>query len=445
MKRLAMPPAGTPLPQNARAQDTNGNGSIEAAEAQGNIKTQFALYDANRDNALSGAEVTRGPLAFVRPPDLTYTGPITITLGGKRVEVLPRPIAHADDNTIVRFVDGTNVLFASDWITSGRVPFGGDVATKDELAIVKTVEGLDFDHFVCSHGRAGQEGRRRRPTSVSRGAARCRGEGGGGRADARAGAGQRDDGRLQGAGSSTSSSGPRTWRAPIARCRRASRLHCRTAYETSCRISSRGDSCHRHRGVGAAERADAGRRARWRLAHHQSHPCGGPLLAAEADHHRQRGLAQGGVDVSTRRRSVVRPAGCQRRDVRLERRPRGRARCRHRQGDLGSRAAARGSCSRAAPPADAQGPAAPGWRWPWPRRPAARTNGLGARCRLLARRRHAAGAHPVHERQQTDRGGRRHGRARRRVRHDGRGDRWRAVRRHADHLSQCRHHRRRHR
>ena len=40
----------------------------------------------------------------------------------------------------MRFVDGSNVLFASDWITVRRVPFGGDVATKDELALVKTVE-----------------------------------------------------------------------------------------------------------------------------------------------------------------------------------------------------------------------------------------------------------------------------------------------------------------
>lgn len=155
LKRLAMPPANTPLPANARAQDTNGNGRIEASEAQGNIRTQFALYDADRDGMLSGAEVTRGPLAFVRPPDLTYRDTVTITLGGKRVEVLPRPIAHADDNTIVRFVDGTGVLFASDWITVKRVPFGADVATKEELAIVKTVETLDFDHFVCSHGMLG--------------------------------------------------------------------------------------------------------------------------------------------------------------------------------------------------------------------------------------------------------------------------------------------------
>ena len=155
--RLAMPPATTPLPQNVRAQDRNGNGRIEADEAQGNLQAQFALYDADRDGALSGAEVTRGPLAFVRPPDLTYRDPITITLGGKRVEVLPRPTAHADDNTIVRFVDGTGVLFASDWITVKRVPFGGDVATKDELAQAKAVEALDFDHFVCSHGMLGRK------------------------------------------------------------------------------------------------------------------------------------------------------------------------------------------------------------------------------------------------------------------------------------------------
>jgi glyoxylase-like metal-dependent hydrolase (beta-lactamase superfamily II) len=157
MARLAMPPATTALPQNARAQDRNGNGRIEQDEATGNLQTQFALYDEDKDGALSGAEVTRGPLSFVRPPDLTYRDPITITLGGKRVEVLPRPTAHADDNTIVRFVDGTGVLFASDWITVNRVPFGGDVATKDELALVKAVETLDFEHFVCSHGMLGKK------------------------------------------------------------------------------------------------------------------------------------------------------------------------------------------------------------------------------------------------------------------------------------------------
>lgn len=157
LKGLAMPPANTPLPQNARAQDTNGNGRIEEAEAQGNIKSQFALVDANKDGALSGAEATRGPIANVLPPDLTYTDRVHINLGGKRVEVISKPTGHAPDNTIVRFVDGANVVFASDWITVGRVPFGGDVATKEEIALAKTVEAMDFEHFICSHGMLGKK------------------------------------------------------------------------------------------------------------------------------------------------------------------------------------------------------------------------------------------------------------------------------------------------
>src|SRR5437762_9246648 len=155
LKNIAMPPANTALPQNVRAQDTNGNGRIEQSEAQGNIKAQFELYDANHDGVLTGAEISRGPIANVRPPDLTYTDRININLGSKRVEVISRPIAHADDNTIVRFVDGTNVLFASDWITVHRIPFGqvGD----SETPMVKVVEAMDFEYFLCSHGALGKK------------------------------------------------------------------------------------------------------------------------------------------------------------------------------------------------------------------------------------------------------------------------------------------------
>jgi glyoxylase-like metal-dependent hydrolase (beta-lactamase superfamily II) len=155
LKNIAMPPADTSLPQNLRAQDTNGNGAIDRSEAQANLKALFDLYDANHDGVVNGAEATRGPIANVRSPDLTYTDRLNLNLGGKRVEVISRPIAHADDNTIVRFVDGTNVLFASDWITVHRLPFGtiGDV----ETPMVKAVEAMDFEYFVCSHGKLGKK------------------------------------------------------------------------------------------------------------------------------------------------------------------------------------------------------------------------------------------------------------------------------------------------
>ena len=50
--------------------------------------------------------------------------------------MISRPTAHADDNTIVRFVDGTNVLFASDWITTHRLPFGP--IRPDEIDMIVT-------------------------------------------------------------------------------------------------------------------------------------------------------------------------------------------------------------------------------------------------------------------------------------------------------------------
>jgi glyoxylase-like metal-dependent hydrolase (beta-lactamase superfamily II) len=157
VKLLAMPAASTPLPQNLRTQDANSNGRIDRMEASGNVRNLFDLYDADRDGAVSGAEATRGPLANVRPPDQTYTDRLHLDLGGKRIEIISKPTAHASDNTIVRFVDGSNVVFASDWITVRRLPFGGDVATAEEIALAKSVEAMDFEHFVCSHGMLGKK------------------------------------------------------------------------------------------------------------------------------------------------------------------------------------------------------------------------------------------------------------------------------------------------
>jgi len=155
LKALALPPADTPLPANLKMQDTNGNGRIEQSEAQGNVKAQFAMYDADKDGVISGPEGARGPIAFVRSPDITYTDRINLNLGGKRVEVISRPIPHAADNTIVRFVDGTNVLFASDWITNHRIPFGP--IRPEETDMIRTVQNMDFEYFICSHGGLGKK------------------------------------------------------------------------------------------------------------------------------------------------------------------------------------------------------------------------------------------------------------------------------------------------
>ena len=52
-------------------------------------------------------------------------------------------------------MDGGNVLFASDWITVHRIPFGQ--ITDAETPLVKAVETMDFEYFLCSHGALGRK------------------------------------------------------------------------------------------------------------------------------------------------------------------------------------------------------------------------------------------------------------------------------------------------
>ncbi len=148
---LGMPPAGTPLPESAAALDANKNGKIEQGEAKGQLQSLFALHDANKDGGLSGAEVTRGPLSDVRAPDITFSKRTTITLGGKHVEMIHLPIEHADDNSIVLFPDDDSV-FVVDFALVDRLPFGTLVGETDQI---KTIEALEWEHFVPGHGHVG--------------------------------------------------------------------------------------------------------------------------------------------------------------------------------------------------------------------------------------------------------------------------------------------------
>jgi glyoxylase-like metal-dependent hydrolase (beta-lactamase superfamily II) len=150
-RHLGMPPASTPLPERAAAADANKSGRIEQAEARGPLQGQFALHDADGDGALSGAEITRGPLAHVRAPDITYADRKVITLGGKRVELIHLPIEHADDNSVILFPDDDSI-FVVDFALVDRLPFGTLVGETDEI---KRIEAMSFEHFVPGHGHVG--------------------------------------------------------------------------------------------------------------------------------------------------------------------------------------------------------------------------------------------------------------------------------------------------
>jgi len=155
---LALPQANTPLPATAAAVDANRNGRIERSEATGALAQQFALYDANGDGALSGAEVARGPVSEVHPAQTLFKDRTTVTLGGKSVEMIHVGPTHAADMTVLRF-PAERAVFLVDFISLKRLPFrnlpGYDI---DQLVgTIRDVEALDFDVAIGGHGAVGNK------------------------------------------------------------------------------------------------------------------------------------------------------------------------------------------------------------------------------------------------------------------------------------------------
>lgn len=135
-----------------RGLDKNKDGKIERSEAQGGTAQAFDELDTNRDGAIDGAEIS----GDVRPPESTYTDRRTITLGGKRVELIHPGPNHSADGTIVYF-PAERVVFGVDWINV-RATAGNLVtpAPLDQwLRSLKLVEALDFDLVAPGHGNIG--------------------------------------------------------------------------------------------------------------------------------------------------------------------------------------------------------------------------------------------------------------------------------------------------
>jgi len=149
------PPAGNPpLPADAVKMDANRNALVERAEATGAIAERFALFDYNRDEVVSGAEIARGSVSDVNPPSVTFTDRHTVTLGGKRVTMIHLGTAHADDSSVLHFPD-ERAVFSADILQVKRLP-GGLAPTVgawiDALAIINA---LDFEHALTGHALAG--------------------------------------------------------------------------------------------------------------------------------------------------------------------------------------------------------------------------------------------------------------------------------------------------
>jgi glyoxylase-like metal-dependent hydrolase (beta-lactamase superfamily II) len=153
---LTVPAGNLALPENARKMDANSNTRIERSEATGNLQTQFALTDANGDNALSGAELARGALNDVHPPTTTFSDRHTVTLGGKTVVMVHIGVAHAPDSSVLYF-PAERVVFGADVLQAKRFPQNVTPTVGAWIDAMRTIERLDFDIAATGHALSGKK------------------------------------------------------------------------------------------------------------------------------------------------------------------------------------------------------------------------------------------------------------------------------------------------
>lgn len=163
------PSADTPLPDSVSLLDTNGNGVLDRSETRGVPQNRLTYIperiigifddsDVNRDDRLTGAEITDWLTRDVREPDIYYRDKMQVRLGGQTVELIYTGRNHTDDMSVVYFPEQKTV-YAVDFIKAKNVPFStmDDFFFPDIIDSIKEVEKLDFDIFAAAHGAMGNK------------------------------------------------------------------------------------------------------------------------------------------------------------------------------------------------------------------------------------------------------------------------------------------------
>lgn len=154
LAEVAVPPGRPPLPPAEQKLDANRNGLVDRGEATGATADQFGDIDANRDGVLNGAELARGPLNDVYLPRTTFTDRHTVTLGGKRVEMIYLGIAHTPDGAALYFPDERTV-FSADVMQIKRLPGGLAPTIGSWIDALRTITALDFTIAATGHALSG--------------------------------------------------------------------------------------------------------------------------------------------------------------------------------------------------------------------------------------------------------------------------------------------------
>ena len=141
-------------------------------KARFNLPIKYLVYSHDHRDHIAGGEVFASEATVVahekaraaivgeqRPtavPDLTFSDRMTLTLGGKSVELVYLGRSHSDNMIVMHFPE-ERAVFTVDFISVNRLPYMNlsDAYFPDWIEAVKKVEAMDFDVLVPGHGPLG--------------------------------------------------------------------------------------------------------------------------------------------------------------------------------------------------------------------------------------------------------------------------------------------------
>ena len=89
-------------------------------------------------------------------PDITFTDRMTVTLGGKSVELIYLGLSHSDNMIVMHFPE-ERAVYTVDFISVKGLPYKNfsDAYFPEWIEAVKKVEAMDFDILIPGHGPMG--------------------------------------------------------------------------------------------------------------------------------------------------------------------------------------------------------------------------------------------------------------------------------------------------
>jgi len=135
---------------------------------------KYLIYSHHHEDHASGGEVFADTATFVAhrnfragmikegvvtaPPDITFDNEMTITLGGKTVELTYAGLSHSNDSIIMHFPE-QRAVYAVDFVLAKALPFQ-DLPLwayfyPEWLVSLQELEKMDFDILLPGHDQIG--------------------------------------------------------------------------------------------------------------------------------------------------------------------------------------------------------------------------------------------------------------------------------------------------